>query len=182
MPKVAIVTTKEWMELHPYTHHSYTDVYYQTLATKLFKQRKEIGKECAMAISAYLEDIGEIHKTEPYVYCQMVAGKDAINPGEGKNSWLTGTAAWTFTVLSQGILGIKPQYDGLLIDPCVPSSFKEYTVNRTFRKARYHITIKNPKGVQKGVKKLIVNGKEIPVGIIPVAKANKDVNIEVIMG
>ena len=131
---------------------------------------------------AYLEDIGEIHKSEPYVYCQMVAGKDAVNPGEGKNSWLTGTAAWTFTVLSQGILGIKPQYDGLLIDPCVPSSFKEYTVNRTFRKARYHITIKNPNGIQKGVKKLIVNGKEIPVGIIPVAKANKDVNVEVIMG
>lgn len=131
---------------------------------------------------AYLEDIGEIHKTEPYVYCQMVAGKDAINPGEGKNSWLTGTAAWTFTVLSQGILGIKPDYNGLLIDPCVPSDFKEYTVNRTFRGARYHITVSNPNGVQKGVKELYVNGKPIPVGAIPVAKPNTDVQVKVIMG
>ena len=131
---------------------------------------------------AYLEDIGEIHKTEPYVYCQMVAGKDAINPGEGKNSWLTGTAAWTFTVLSQAILGIKPDYDGLLIDPCVPSSFKKYTVNRTFRGAKYHITITNPKGVQKGVNKILVNGKQIPVGVIPAAKKNSDVKVEVIMG
>ena len=131
---------------------------------------------------AYLEDIGEIHKTEPYVYCQMVAGKDAINPGEGKNSWLTGTAAWTFTVLSQAILGIKPDYDGLLIDPCVPSSFKKYTVNRTFRGAKYHITITNPKGVQKGVSKILVNGKQIPVGVIPAAKKNSDVKVEVIMG
>ena len=131
---------------------------------------------------AYLEDIGEIHKTEPYVYCQMVAGKDAINPGEGKNSWLTGTAAWTFTVLSQAILGIKPDYDGLLIDPCVPFSFKKYTVNRTFRGAKYHITITNPKGVQKGVSKILVNGKQIPVGVIPAAKKNSDVKVEVIMG
>ena len=131
---------------------------------------------------AYLEDIGEIHKTEPYVYCQMVAGKDAINPGEGKNSWLTGTAAWTFTVLSQGILGIKPDYNGLLVDPCVPSNFKEYKVNRTFRGAKYHITVSNPKGVQKGVKELYVNGKQVPVGPIPVAKPNTDVQVKVIMG
>ena len=131
---------------------------------------------------AYLENIGEIHKTEPYVYCQMVAGKDAINPGEGKNSWLTGTAAWTFTVLSQGILGIKPDYDGLLIDPCVPSDFKKYTVNRTFRGTRYHITISNPNGVQKGVKQIKLNGKDIPVGVIPTQKPNTDVKVEVIMG
>ena len=112
----------------------------------------------------------------------MVAGKDAINPGEGKNSWLTGTAAWTFTVLSQGILGVKPDYNGLLIDPCVPSNFKEYTINRTFRGARYHITVSNPKGVQKGVKQLYVDGKQIPVGAIPVAKPNTDVQVKVIMG
>ena len=131
---------------------------------------------------AYLEDIGEIHKTEPYVYCQMVAGKDAVNPGEGKNSWLTGTAAWTFTVLSQGILGIKADYDGLVVDPCIPSNFKEYKVNRTFRGTRYHITVKNPNKVQKGVKKLIVDGKEIKVGPIPLHKPNTDVKVEVIMG
>ena len=131
---------------------------------------------------AYLEDIGEIHKTEPYVYCQMVAGKDAPNPGEGKNSWLTGTAAWTFTVLSQGILGIKADYDGLIVDPCIPKNFKEYTVNRTFRGTRYHITVKNPNKVQKGVKHILVDGKEIKLGPIPLHKPNTDVNVEVIMG
>ncbi|MBO7676437.1 MAG: hypothetical protein J6S49_02870, partial [Erysipelotrichaceae bacterium] len=82
---------------------------------------------------AFLEDISEIHRTEPYVYCQMVAGKDAPTFGEGKNSWLTGTAAWTFTVLTQGILGIQPDYDGLKIDPCIPADVKEYKVNRLFR-------------------------------------------------
>ena len=128
----------------------------------------------------FLEDISEIHRTEPYVYCQMVAGKDAATPGEGKNSWLTGTAAWTFTVLTQAILGIKPDYNGLLIDPCIPSSVKEYQVNRKFRGTMYHITVKNNSGSQKGVKKLIVNGKEIPIGVIPYKKA-KEVNVEVIM-
>ena len=131
---------------------------------------------------AYLEDIGEIHKTEPYVYCQMVAGKDAITPGEGKNSWLTGTAAWTFTVLSQAMLGIKPDYKGLTIDPCIPSNFKKYTVNRTFRGINYHIIINNPKGVQKGVKKILVNDKEIKPGPLPLFKSNTNVNVEVIMG
>jgi len=131
---------------------------------------------------AYLENIGEIHKTEPYVYCQMVAGKDAANPGEGKNSWLTGTAAWTFTVLSQAILGIQPDYDGLLINPCIPSNFKKYTINRTFRGTRYHITILNPNSVEKGVKELYLNGKQIPLGLIPLQKPNTDVDVKVIMG
>ena len=129
----------------------------------------------------FLEDISEIHRTEPYVYCQMVAGKDAPTFGEGKNSWLTGTAAWTFTVLTQGMLGIQPDYDGLLINPCIPSSVKGYTVDRLFRGTKYHITVKNPKHVQKGVKKLIVDGKEIPVGPIPQTK-KKNVTVEVIMG
>jgi len=112
----------------------------------------------------------------------MVAGKDAANPGEGKNSWLTGTAAWTFTVLSQAILGIQPDYDGLLINPCIPSNFKKYTINRTFRGTRYHITILNPNSVEKGVKELYLNGKQIPLGLIPLQKPNTDVDVKVIMG
>ena len=132
------------------------------------------------SVPTFLEDISEIHKTEPYVYCQMVSGKDAPIQGEGKNSWLTGTAAWTFTVLTQGILGIKPDYNGLLIDPCIPSSVSEYKVKRLFRNTMYHITIKNPNKSQKGVKKLIVDGKQIPVGVIPYSK-KKQVNVEVIL-
>ncbi len=129
---------------------------------------------------AFLEEISEIHRTEPYVYCQMVAGKDAPTFGEGKNSWLTGTAAWTFTVLTQGILGIQPDYDGLRIDPCIPDHVKEYKVNRLFRGTMYHITVKNPDGSEKGVKKVLLNGKELKSDIIPVTD-KKEVNVEIIM-
>ncbi|MCR5409081.1 MAG: hypothetical protein K6E61_08275, partial [Bacteroidales bacterium] len=77
-----------------------------------------------------------------YVFCQMVAGKDAAKPGEGKNSWLTGTAAWTWKAVSESILGIKPQFDGLLIEPCIPLRFGTYRVHREFRDAVYDLEIK----------------------------------------
>ena len=128
----------------------------------------------------FLEEISEIHRTEPYVYCQMVAGKDAPTFGEGKNSWLTGTAAWTFTVLTQGILGIQPDYNGLRVDPCIPDYVKQYKVNRLFRGTMYHITIKNPSASQKGVKELIVDGKPTEGNVIPLSN-KKNVNVEIIM-
>ena len=121
-----------------------------------------------------------LHKVEPYVNCQMVAGKDAARPGEGKNSWLTGTAAWMWLTASQYILGIKPSYNGLLIDPCVPSTAKEYTVKRKFRGGEYLITIKNPYGVQKGVKSLIVDGKPVEGNIVPTSEGKH--TVEVTMG
>ena len=89
---------------------------------------------------AFIKD-QTLHKVEPYVYCQMVAGKDAFRPGEGKNSWLTGTAAWSWNAVSEWILGIKPQYGGLLIEPCLPSSIKHYMVHRVFRDAVYDLNI-----------------------------------------
>jgi cellobiose phosphorylase len=88
---------------------------------------------------SYLEDISELHKTEPYVYAQMVAGKDSFKPGEAKNSWLTGTASWNFYAVSQYMLGIRPEYDGLLIDPCIPTDWKGFNAVRKFRGATYHI-------------------------------------------
>jgi len=91
----------------------------------------------------------DLHKVEPYVYCQMVAGKEAAKPGEGKNSWLTGTAAWNWLVISQHILGIQPSYEGLRVNPCIPSDLKEYTVTRKWRDAEYVITVKNPNGKQR---------------------------------
>ena len=90
---------------------------------------------------AWIEDISEIHRTEPYVYCQMVAGRDAALPGEGKNAWLTGTAAWSFICISQFILGIQPDYDGLHIKPCLPEEIREYRVTRRFRGASYVIHV-----------------------------------------
>lgn len=116
---------------------------------------------------SYLEDISEIHKTEPYVYSQMVAGKDAVRHGEAKNSWLTGTAAWNFITISQWILGIKPEYKGLKIDPCIPASWKEYVIFRKYKGAEYHITVKNPSGVSKGIKLVTVDGKPIEGNIVP---------------
>ena len=130
---------------------------------------------------AFLEDISEIHRTEPYVYCQMVAGKDAPTFGEGKNSWLTGTAAWTFTVLTQGILGIQPDYNGLKVDPCIPDYVDGFSVTRRFRGTVYRINVKNPDHVEKGVKKVVVDGETIESNILPLS-AKKEVNVDIFMG
>ncbi len=130
----------------------------------------------------YLEDISEIHRTEPYVYCQMVAGKDAATPGEGKNSWLTGTAAWTFTTISQYILGIKPTLDGLSVDPCIPSDLDGFTCDRTYRNCVYHITVDNSAKVQHGIKSMTVDGVEISGNIIKVDGSKKEYNVKVVMG
>jgi cellobiose phosphorylase len=108
----------------------------------------------------------------------MVAGKDAAKPGEGKNSWLTGTAAWMWYTVSEFILGIKPDYEGLLIDPCLPSTAKEYEVTRKFRGGEYHITVKNPNGNQKGVKQITVDGTPISGTIIPCSEGKHEVVVE----
>ncbi|MCI8485228.1 MAG: glycosyl transferase [Lachnospiraceae bacterium] len=133
---------------------------------------------------AYIEDISEIHRTEPYVYSQMIAGKDAPNFGESKNSWLTGTAAWTFLNVSQFILGIRPDYQGLTIDPCIPAFLSGFQVDRNFRGIRYHISVKNPDHQEKGVCKLLVNGKEISGNTIPFDESlvDTDVKVVVLMG
>lgn len=131
---------------------------------------------------AYLEDISDIHKTEPYVYSQMIAGKDADSYGEAKNSWLTGTAAWNFVAITQYILGIRPDYDGLRVDPCIPKDWDGYKVIRKFRGIVYNITIRNPNHISKGVKKLIIDGKEINGNIISFEPNKANCNVEVIMG
>ena len=130
---------------------------------------------------AYIEDISEIHCTEPYVYSQMVAGSDAKYFGQGKNSWLTGTAAWTFVNISQHILGICPDYDGLRIDPCVPKDFGSYTVSRRFRGAMYRIHISNPDHVEKGIRKLTVNGKEVSGNLIPITEGVTKYEVDAVM-
>ena len=133
---------------------------------------------------AYIEDISEIHRTEPYVYSQMIAGKDAPNFGEAKNSWLTGTAAWTFLNVSQYILGIRPDYDGLMIDPCIPEHIKGFKVSRTFRGINYDIEITNPDSAQKGIVKLTVDGREINGNTIPYDSnmTGKTVKVIAVMG
>lgn len=131
---------------------------------------------------AYVEEISEIHRTEPYVYSQMVAGRDAKYHGEAKNSWLTGTAAWTFVNISQYILGVYPTHSGLSIDPCIPEGFGDFKVTRSYRDVVYHINVKNPKNVQKGVASMTVDGVAVEGCIIPYEAGKKEVNVEVIMG
>ena len=131
---------------------------------------------------AYIEDISEIHRTEPYVYSQMVAGKDAPTFGEAKNSWLTGTAAWTFFNVSQYILGIQPTLDGLKVDPCIPHTLGSFTVTRRFRGAVYHITVDNAAAVQHGVKVVTVDGRAIAGNVLPLAPAGTEVAVRVTMG
>lgn len=128
---------------------------------------------------AYREEISDLHRMEPYVYSQMIAGKDAYKPGEAKNSWLTGTAAWNWATISQNILGIQPDYDGLLIDPCIPANWKEYTVTRRFRGAVYSIKVNNPEGICKGVESLTVNGERIEGNRVPVLEPGKVHSVEV---
>ena len=129
----------------------------------------------------YLEEISELHKVEPYVYAQMIAGKDAYCPGEAKNSWLTGTAAWNYFAITQYILGIRPQYDGLLIDPCIPSDWKSFTVIRRFRGTTYEIKVSNQNGMMKGVKQIRIDGKSLSGNILPLIHTEKIVNVEVEM-
>ncbi|MBN1416603.1 MAG: glycosyl transferase [Bacteroidales bacterium] len=131
---------------------------------------------------SYLEEISDLHKTEPYVYSQMIAGKDAFRPGEAKNSWLTGTAAWNFYAISQFILGIQPGYDRLIIDPCIPKSWKGYTVQRKFRDAEYSIVISNPDGVCRGVKSMTIDGKKVEGNAIPLQEKGTRHKVEVVLG
>ncbi len=115
---------------------------------------------------AYIEDRSDIHRTEPYCYSQTIAGRDAQNYGEAKNSWLTGTAAWSFVAVSQGILGIQPDYDGLRVEPCLPDQIKSCRIKRLFRGTRYEITVR--RGENKG---LMVDGKPVPGNQIPLTAA-----------
>ena len=131
---------------------------------------------------AYVEEFSEIHRTEPYVYSQMVAGRDAPRFGEAKNSWLTGTAAWTFTNISQYILGIMPTLDGLSINPCIPEDFGDFQIKRNFREGTYYIQIHTTPHVEKGVKSMTVDGTDISGHVVPYEKGKEEYHVEVYMG
>ena len=131
---------------------------------------------------AYVEEFSEIHRTEPYVYAQMVAGRDAKFHGEAKNSWLTGTAAWTFVNISQYILGVYPTHTGLSINPCVPKGFGDFEITRKFREGTYNIKVVNPDNVEKGIKSMTVDGAPVDGCIIPYVKGKETYDVVVTMG
>lgn len=119
---------------------------------------------------------------EPYCYPQNILGDEHPQFGLARNSWLSGTSSWTYQAATQYILGIRPQHDGLLIDPCIPESWDGFTVTRRFRGATYRITVENPDGVSKGVESITVDGREIHGRIVPVAAPGSAVNVEVLLG
>jgi cellobiose phosphorylase len=131
---------------------------------------------------AFLEDISDLHRTEPYVYAQMVAGKDAGRQGEAKNSWLTGTAAWNFVAISQYILGITPDWEGLKVDPSIPAAWDGFNATRQFRGDTYEIEVKNPSHVQKGVATLTIDGKAVDGCVIPFVGDGATHKVEVVLG
>jgi len=124
----------------------------------------------------------DTYRAEPYVYAQMTAGPDAPTPGEAKNSWLTGTASWSFVAISQYILGVRPAYEGLQIDPCIPAAWKHFRVRRRFRGRTYDIEVRNPDGVCKGVRSLTVDGRAVEGNVVPLDVGGEDVHVEVVLG
>jgi cellobiose phosphorylase len=130
---------------------------------------------------SYLEDISELHRTEPYVYAQMISGKDAYKPGEAKNSWLTGTASWNFYTITQYILGIQPQYDGLKIAPCIPKEWNGFEVTRKFRNATYIIKVENNNHVNSGIESITVDGETLNGDTLPIFNDGKTHQVVVTM-
>lgn len=130
---------------------------------------------------AYIEDISEIHRTEPYVYSQMIAGKEARREGEAKNSWLTGTAAWNFVALSQYIAGVRPSYEGLVVEPRFPEHIKEATVTRKFRGVEYIIKVKNSRN-DGDVKVTVESGGKASGTTVIADSGAKQVNVSVVVG
>jgi cellobiose phosphorylase len=124
------------------------------------------------------EELADVHRCEPYVYAQMIAGREAPNPGEAKNSWLTGSAAWNFVAITQWILGIRPEHDGLRIDPCLPSDWEGFRAVRRFRGATYRIAIGKPVGITGRITSLDVDGRQIDGNVVAPAPEGADVTIQ----
>jgi cellobiose phosphorylase len=124
------------------------------------------------------EDLSDLHRCEPYVYAQMIAGKEAAVPGEAKNSWLTGSAAWNYVAITQWILGIRPELDGLRVDPCLPSAWEGFRAVRRFRGASYDIRIRKAVGTTGRLSRLVVDGRELEGTLVAPAAPGDQVSIE----
>jgi len=128
------------------------------------------------------ESISNIHRCEPYVYAQTIAGPSAPTFGEAKNSWLTGTAAWNMVAITQWILGVRADHDGLTVDPCIPKDWSKFKVTRRFRGATYDIEVKNPNRVCHGVQQVTVDNKPIEGNKLPIFNDGNTHHVSVLMG
>jgi cellobiose phosphorylase len=127
------------------------------------------------------EQISDVHRCEPYVYAQMIAGPDAPTYGEAKNSWLTGTAAWNLVAITQWILGIRAETDGLRVDPVLPPAWAGVTATRRFRGATYQISVRSPDRLSGQVAFLEVDGQRIEGTLVPLAPPGTTVNVEAVV-
>jgi len=127
------------------------------------------------------EEISDVHRCEPYVYAQMIAGPDAPTHGEAKNSWLTGTAAWNLVAITQWILGIRPEMDGLRVDPVLPAAWAGFTATRRFRGATYQISVRNPGRISGRVACLEIDGHRIKGTLVPLAAPGTTVQVEAVI-
>jgi len=125
--------------------------------------------------------ISDVHRCEPYVYAQMIAGRDAASFGEAKNSWLTGSASWHLTAISQWILGVRPELDGLRIDPVLPAAWPGFTARRRWRGATYEITVHQEPGVKGRVRRLLVDGETVEGSLVRPARAGSTVKVEAVV-
>jgi N,N'-diacetylchitobiose phosphorylase len=123
----------------------------------------------------------EIREAEPYSYCQFVMGRDHTAYGRARHPWLTGSGGWNYTAATRWMLGVRADYDGLIVDPCVPADWKEFEVVRQWRGATFRIAVKNPDGVEKGVKEMTVDGVKVE-GAIPPQATGSVHDVEVLMG
>jgi cellobiose phosphorylase len=127
------------------------------------------------------EAMSDRHRCEPYVYAQMIAGRDAATPGEARNSWLTGTAAWNLVAITQWILGIRPDYDGLRVDPCLPTGWPGFRATRRFRGATYDITVDKPVDGSGRVSYLVVDGRRVEGTLVPPAPEGATVKVQAVV-
>jgi len=125
-------------------------------------------------------DIIEIRQAEPYAYCQFIMGRDHTAHGRAVHPWLTGTTCWMYTAATRFLLGIRPAYDGLTIDPCIPAEWKEFKVSRQWRGATYNITVRNPNGAESGVASITLNGAPVD-GSVPPQEPGTSHTVEVLM-
>ncbi|HEY9165749.1 MAG TPA: N,N'-diacetylchitobiose phosphorylase [Candidatus Kryptonia bacterium] len=152
------------------------------IAESLLRRGNEAYEIFKNYMPASYNDCAEVREIEPYVYCQSTEAPPSPRAGASRLPWLSGSASWAYFAATQYILGIKPEIDGLVIDPCVPSDWKSFKVSRVFRGKKINIQITNPNGVQSGVVKIVMNGKEISGKVMPL-DLMRDINeVQVLMG
>jgi len=144
--------------------------------------RGDLAMKLYDAICPYNQnDMIEIREAEPYSYCQFIMGKDHTAFGRARHPWLTGSAGWAYVAATQWILGVRLSFDGLIVDPCIPSSWKEFSVTRKWRGATFHVHVTNPRSVQKGIASMTMDG--VPwSGPVPPQRRGSVHDVQVVMG